>query len=160
MPIRSASATCVSLRWRRSCRIFRPTSSSCAGLVIGRSLTFMLWENKLRFGQSTGFNAPCQVTMRAGVAEMLPEIESSMEALPINAVGRADPRRPTTYKNLHLLAELIRRDFNARFTGSALGLAWALLQPLSLVFLYWFVFTFMIPQPVTAGGQSYVYFLI
>jgi len=91
---------------------------------------------------------------------MLPEIESSMEALPTNAVGRADPRRPTTYKNLHLLAELIRRDFNARFTGSALGLAWALLQPLSLVFLYWFVFTFMIPQPVTAGGQSYVYFLI
>jgi ABC-type polysaccharide/polyol phosphate export permease len=54
---------------------------------------------------------------------------------------------------------LIRRDFNARFTGSALGLAWAVLQPLSLVVLYWFVFTFMIPR---AGGQGdgYIYFLI
>src|SRR5712671_2925539 len=32
--MRSASSTCVSLRWRRSCRILRPTSSSCAGLFI------------------------------------------------------------------------------------------------------------------------------
>src|SRR4051794_29182748 len=32
--MRSASSTCVSLRWRRSCRIFRPTSSSCAGLFM------------------------------------------------------------------------------------------------------------------------------
>src|SRR5581483_2746018 len=38
--MRSASSTCVSLRWRRSCRIFLPTSSSCAGLFICVSLTF------------------------------------------------------------------------------------------------------------------------
>jgi lipopolysaccharide transport system permease protein len=37
--------------------------------------------------------------------------------------------------------------------------AWAVLQPLSLVFLYWFVFTYMIPQGGTSGG-GYVYFLI
>jgi len=54
---------------------------------------------------------------------------------------------------------LIRRDFNARFTGSALGLAWAVLQPLSLVVLYWFVFTFMIPR-VGGGSDRYIYFLI
>src|SRR4051795_13359707 len=63
------------------------------------------------------------------------------------------------YKNLNLLRELIRRDFNARFTGSALGLAWAVLQPLSLVVLYWFVFTFMIPRG-PGGGDGYIYFLI
>jgi lipopolysaccharide transport system permease protein len=37
--------------------------------------------------------------------------------------------------------------------------AWAVLQPLSLVFLYWFVFTRMITQGRIAGG-GYVYFLI
>lgn len=62
-------------------------------------------------------------------------------------------------RNFYLLYQLIRRDFSARFTGSALGLAWAVLQPLSLVVLYWFVFTFMIPRGPSAGGE-YVYFLI
>src|SRR6185369_8450333 len=39
------------------------------------------------------------------------------------------------------------------------GLAWAILQPLSLVVLYWFVFTFMIPRG-PGGGDGYIYFLI
>lgn len=70
-------------------------------------------------------------------------------------------RPATTYANLHLLRELIKRDFNARFTGSVLGVAWAVLQPLSLVALYWFVFTFMIPGGrFGGGGDSYIYFLI
>ena len=70
-------------------------------------------------------------------------------------------RFAATYATLHLLRELIKRDFNARFTGSALGLAWAILQPLSLVALYWFVFTFMIPGGRAGGqGSSYIYYLI
>lgn len=70
-------------------------------------------------------------------------------------------RGPVTYSTLHLLRELIKRDLTARFTGSALGLAWAVLQPLSLVVLYWFVFTFMIPGGRAGGsGDQYIYFLI
>lgn len=64
------------------------------------------------------------------------------------------------FRNLHLLRELIRRDFNARFTGSALGVVWAVLQPLTLVFLYWFVFTYMIPRAPGAADDHYIYFLI
>jgi len=78
-----------------------------------------------------------------------------------------EPREaPTiTYASIHLLRQLIKRDVNARFTGSALGLAWAILQPLSLLVLYWFVFTFMIPGGrlglgATGRGESYLYFLI
>lgn len=63
-------------------------------------------------------------------------------------------------KNLHLLRELVKRDFNARFTGSALGVAWAVLQPLSLVVLYWFVFTYMFRGPKGTNGGNYIYFLI
>ena len=70
-------------------------------------------------------------------------------------------RFATTYAALHLLRELIKRDFNARFTGSALGVVWVILQPLSLVVLYWFVFTFMIPGGRAGGlGSFYIYFLI
>ena len=70
-------------------------------------------------------------------------------------------KRSATYATLHLLRELIKRDLAARFTGSALGLAWAILQPLSFVILYWFVFTFMIPGGRAGGtGDQYLYFLI
>jgi ABC-type polysaccharide/polyol phosphate export permease len=64
-----------------------------------------------------------------------------------------------THRNFHLLRELVKRDFHARFTGSALGILWAVLQPLSLVFLYWFVFTYMFRRP---AGQNdhYIDFLI
>jgi homopolymeric O-antigen transport system permease protein len=38
---------------------------------------------------------------------------------------------------------------------------WAVLQPLSLVVLYWFVFTFMIPGGRAGGsGDDYIFFLI
>jgi len=59
----------------------------------------------------------------------------------------------------HLLLQLVKRDFRTRFAGSAFGLAWAILQPLSLVTLYWFVFTIMLPQRA-AAGNGYVLFLI
>jgi ABC-type polysaccharide/polyol phosphate export permease len=63
-------------------------------------------------------------------------------------------------KDFHLLTELIKRDFVARFTGSALGWVWAILQPAILIAVYWFVFTFMIPAASPGGGNSYIYFLI
>src|SRR3954469_19989609 len=64
------------------------------------------------------------------------------------------------YKNLNLLRELVRRDFNARFTGSALGVAWAVRQPLSLVVLYWFVFTYMFTRGPGTTSSGYINFLI
>jgi ABC-type polysaccharide/polyol phosphate export permease len=61
---------------------------------------------------------------------------------------------------MHLLRELVKRDFAARFTGSALGLFWAVLQPLSLVVVYWFVFTYMFSRGPASGGDNYIFFLI
>ena len=70
-------------------------------------------------------------------------------------------RPAESFKTLYLTTELIKRDFRARFTGSALGVAWAVLQPLSLVLLYWFVFTLMIPpRSPHVAGEDYVLFLI
>lgn len=87
-----------------------------------------------------------------------------MLRLPHPVSGR--PEAAITSANLHLLRELIRRDITARFTGSALGLSWAVLQPLSLVVLYWFVFTYMLPggriglAPGASSDLPYIYFLI
>ena len=69
------------------------------------------------------------------------------------------PRPDVTFRHVHLLRELIKRDFHARFTGSALGVFWAVLQPMLLVTLYWFVFTFMF-RAASAGRNDYIYFLI
>ena len=61
----------------------------------------------------------------------------------------------------YLAYQLIRRDLAVRFTGSALGLAWAILQPLGLIVLYWFIFGIMLPGgKLGQGGGDYVYFLI
>ena len=65
----------------------------------------------------------------------------------------------TVTRDIHLLRDLIKRDLTARFTGSGLGLFWAVLQPAILIAVYWFIFSFMIParqQP----GENYLYFLI
>jgi homopolymeric O-antigen transport system permease protein len=65
------------------------------------------------------------------------------------------------FRHLHLLRELIKRDFHARFTGSALGIFWAVLQPVLLVVLYWFVFTFMFKRAAAPSGHGeYIYFLV
>lgn len=59
----------------------------------------------------------------------------------------------------HLLFQLVKRDISIRFTGSALGLLWAVLQPLMLVSLYWFVFSIILSRSTGSGG-GYMYFLI
>ncbi|HXI13615.1 MAG TPA: ABC transporter permease [Thermoanaerobaculia bacterium] len=68
--------------------------------------------------------------------------------------------RASRSTTLYLLSELVKRDFRSRFAGSALGLTWAILQPLSLVTLYWFVFTFMIPSGRGLTPDEYPLFLI
>jgi ABC-type polysaccharide/polyol phosphate export permease len=84
---------------------------------------------------------------------------NNVAAVNLRTQVRSCQAEDAIYKNLHLLRELVRRDFNARFTGSALGVAWAVLQPLSLVVLYWFVFTYMFSRGPGSSGE-YIHFLI
>ena len=43
-----------------------------------------------------------------------------------------------------LLGQLVRRNFEARFKGSYLGLVWSFVQPLMMLAVYTFVFTFVL----------------
>ncbi|HVS14442.1 MAG TPA: ABC transporter permease [Thermoanaerobaculia bacterium] len=51
-----------------------------------------------------------------------------------------------------LLRELVKRDFQSRYAGSALGFAWALLQPLWQLALFTFVFSKVLR--ISLAGQA------
>jgi ABC-type polysaccharide/polyol phosphate export permease len=55
-----------------------------------------------------------------------------------------------------LFASFYRRELTTRYLGSVTGFAWALLNPLLLLGVYWFVFTRIFPQRDT---ESYLGFL-
>ena len=60
-----------------------------------------------------------------------------------------------------LLAQLVRRDFEQRFVGSAVGWIWGLIHPLVLLVCWWFVFVVVLRQqlPPTAMTTNYPLFL-
>jgi lipopolysaccharide transport system permease protein len=65
--------------------------------------------------------------------------------------------------DVSLLLRLVRRDFEARFAGSILGLGWAIVHPLANIALYWMVFGVLLSGGrfgLGAAGESYATFLI
>lgn len=63
-------------------------------------------------------------------------------------------------QNLFLLRELVKRDFQGRYAGSALGFIWSFVQPLWLLFLFGFVFGAVMRVPLTgARTDSFGLFL-
>jgi len=53
-----------------------------------------------------------------------------------------------------LLFQLVRRDFEQRFVGSAIGWIWGLIHPLVLLMSWTFVFQFCLKAPVPAGAGT------
>jgi ABC-type polysaccharide/polyol phosphate export permease len=58
-----------------------------------------------------------------------------------------------------LLFQLVRRDFEQRFVGSAIGWIWGLIQPLVLLVSWTFVFQYCLHAATPAGVRSYPLFL-
>src|SRR5262249_34820899 len=54
---------------------------------------------------------------------------------------------------------LVRRDFEQRFIGSAMGWIWGLIHPLVLLASWTFVFQFVLKQAPPPGVDSYPLFL-
>ncbi len=44
------------------------------------------------------------------------------------------------YQNRRLIWKLSKNDFKTRYAGSYLGMIWGFIQPIVMVFMYWFVF--------------------
>ena len=63
-------------------------------------------------------------------------------------------------QSLFLLKELVKRDLQSRYAGSALGLAWSFVQPLWMLLLFTFVFSTVLQIPLTgARTASFAVFL-
>lgn len=55
------------------------------------------------------------------------------------------------YRYHHVLRNFILRDLRVKYRGTILGYLWSLLEPLSLVAIYWFVFVVIAQR----GGEDY-----
>jgi len=47
------------------------------------------------------------------------------------------------YLNRFIIWELTKRDFKTQYVSNILGLSWAILEPLAMMFILWFVFTYI-----------------
>jgi ABC-type polysaccharide/polyol phosphate export permease len=71
----------------------------------------------------------------------------------------ADPRADAaTHRNRALFKNFFKRELGTRYLGSATGLAWALLHPLALLGVYYFVFT-RVFRTGGFGGTSFLAFV-
>jgi ABC-2 type transport system permease protein len=68
------------------------------------------------------------------------------------------PRLLRIWDNRRTLALLITRDLKVKYSGSALGYVWSILEPLMLAGVYWFIFTVLIKRAL--GVQPYIVFLL
>jgi len=55
------------------------------------------------------------------------------------------------FRRRYLLRLLVRREISARYSGSFLGLIWSYINPLSQLFIYWFVMQKIIGR----GGENF-----
>jgi ABC-type polysaccharide/polyol phosphate export permease len=82
-------------------------------------------------------------------------------ALPIAAFLKppAIPSVPARAGRLRaLFRNFFSREVRTRYLGSSTGLAWALIHPLAMLGVYWFVFTSVF-RPGNFGGQSFLSFV-
>lgn len=74
----------------------------------------------------------------------------TVSAMPLRAGGAP------TGRDRALFGNFFRRELTTRYMGSVSGFAWALLNPIALLAVYYFVFTRIFPQ---RGDVSYLAFL-
>ena len=67
-------------------------------------------------------------------------------------------RSPASGRDRALFANFFRRELTTRYLGSVTGLAWALLHPLALLAVYYFVFTTVF-RTTGFAGQSFLAFV-
>ena len=82
-------------------------------------------------------------------------------SLPITALSKPPdiPGVPARAGRLRALLRLFfLREVRTRYLGSTTGLAWALIHPLALLGVYWFVFTSVF-RAVNFGAQSFLAFV-
>jgi ABC-type polysaccharide/polyol phosphate export permease len=67
------------------------------------------------------------------------DVADPRDELPPLKSPSADQGLLAVFRRRYLLRLLVRREINVRYSGSFLGLIWSYINPLSQLFIYWFV---------------------
>ena len=82
-----------------------------------------------------------------------------MSAVSVGSAGDTHPLQRTPWiRYRHSLWLLTTRDLKVRYSTSALGYFWSILDPLVMAGIYWFVFTQVFQRGV--GNEPYIVFLL
>jgi ABC-2 type transport system permease protein len=82
-----------------------------------------------------------------------------MSAVSVDSAGEGHPLQRTPWiRYRHALWLLTTRDLKVRYSTSALGYLWSVLDPLVMAGIYWFVFTQVFQRPL--GTDPYIVFLL
>jgi len=76
----------------------------------------------------------------------------------VPAIDEVRPQRSTVARYRQALWLLTVRDLRVRYSTSALGYFWSILDPLVMAGIYWFVFTQVFHR--TVGNEPYIVFLL
>ena len=79
---------------------------------------------------------------------------------PVSAIDSVRPERSWIARYRQSLWLLTRRDLRVRYSTSALGYIWSILDPLVMAGIYWFVFTQVFGRDGSIGEQPYIVFLL
>lgn len=63
------------------------------------------------------------------------------------------------YVNRRLIAELSKREFKTYYADNLFGLLWAIIEPLAMMFILWFVFSYMQKGPSNQEAPFSLYLL-
>ena len=95
-----------------------------------------------------------KVDVPRGAASQPPT--STIDAVAVNTLGRPPWSPAVRYRRALWL--LTVRDLKVRYSTSALGYFWSILDPLVMAGIYWFVFTQVFNRGV--GHDPYIVFLL
>jgi len=59
-----------------------------------------------------------------------------------------------------LIWALTKKDLRARYVGSIGGVAWNVIQPLALIAVFTFLFTYLLKVREFGGGKGYLFYLV
>ncbi len=60
---------------------------------------------------------------------------------------------------LHIIEDLVANDLKSRYSGSALGIAWAFVQPLVTILVFWYVFQLGFKNPPVDNVPYILWFI-
>ena len=86
------------------------------------------------------------------MCRFLAGIPSALASTPLLALVVSPFRTLVVHWNV--IASFVRRDLQGRYANSVLGLSWAIIQPVSLLALYMFVFSVVLCVRLGASGST------